>query len=181
MLRRLFTIFFAVGFVLAASAWASAQLPDASTASGRTDPVRQMDLPTSIKENLAKQRIKSEEKQFRELVERGEEAVRLGAELSSSLETSEQLSAADVKKVERLEKLVKKIRDDLGAEDDDSEKTAAEEKPQSLTAIVKNIKEDTANLLSEIKRIGRHSISVVAIESSNALLKMVRFLRFRKK
>jgi hypothetical protein len=152
---------------------------EASTPNGRPDPSRN-DLPEGIRETLAKQKIKSEEKEYQELVKRGEEAAKLGEELNNSLENNQSFTAEDVKKIERLEKLVKKIRNDLGAEDDSEKNALQNERSQSLQVIVKNIKEDAANLLSEIKKIGRHSISVIAIESSNTLLKLVRFLRFNK-
>lgn len=181
MSKKVLNFLFAFIFVMATCLYANAQVADASTANGRPDPNRQ-DLPDGIKETLAKQRIKSEEKEYQELVKRGEEAAKLGEELDKSLEVTQKLSAEDVKKLDRLEKLVKKIREELGGKDEDAEKDESPiESPQSLLTAVKNIKQDTASLLSEIKKIGRHSISVVAIESSNALLKLVRFLRFNKK
>lgn len=135
------------------------------------------DYPTGIQETLEKGRIKQAEKEYKELVARGEEAAQLGEELSKILESGQKLSAEDKKKIERLEKLIKRIRTDLGAEDDD-ENSNDEAEPTNLENVIKNIKEDTAILLSEIKKIGRHTISVVAIESSNSLLKLIRFLRF---
>lgn len=178
-MRKIFLNFlFAFLLVVGLSIYANAQA-DASTPSGRPDPSRS-DLPDGIKETLAKAKIKSEEKEYQELVNRGEEAAKLSEELNDSLENNQSFTAEDVKKIDRLEKLVKKIRDDLGAEDVLDKNALQNEGPQSLQVVVKNIKEDAADLLAEIKKIGRHSISVVAIESSNTLLRLVRFLRFNK-
>lgn len=180
MSKKSLNFLFALIFVLAGCISAHAQGADASTANGKPDPARQ-DLPDGLKETLAKERIKSEEKEYQELVQRGEEAAKLGEELNKSLATSQKFTAEDVKKLDRLEKIVKKIREELGAKDEDADQDEKKsERPSSFQSAVINIKEDTANLLSEIKKIGRHSISVVAIESSNALLKLVRFLRFNK-
>ncbi len=182
MSKKSLNFIFASIFILAPFLCANAQvLPDASTASGRSDPAKQADFSDGIKESLAKQRIKKEEKDYQELIKRGEEAVQLGTELNKSLESAQNFSPEDEKRLDRLEKLVKKIRVELGAEDDKKDDPENEiEKSYNTRAAVKNIQEDTVNLLSEIKKIGRHSISVVAVENSNSLLKLVRFLRFNK-
>ncbi len=182
MLKKSLNFIFAGIFILASFVCAAAQgLPDASTASGRPDPTKQTDLSDGIKESLAKQRIKKEEKDYQELIKRGEEAAQLGAELNKSLEAAQNLLPEDEKKLDRLEKIVKKIRVELGAEDDKDDRPESKtEKSSNARAAVKKIQEETANLLSEIKKIGRHSISVVAIENSNSLIKLVRFLRFNK-
>lgn len=169
-------------FALMTCLCVNAQIPDASTSNGRPDPNRFHDLPDPIKETLAKQRIKNEEKEYQELLQRGEEAAKLSEELNKSLENTQNLASEDIKKLERLEKLVKKIREELGAKDDGIDNEEMQnEKPPTLFKALNHIKEGTANLLSEIKKAGRHSISVIAIESSNSLLKLVRFIRFNKK
>jgi septal ring factor EnvC (AmiA/AmiB activator) len=161
-------------FILTFCFSANAQ-DDASTSNGRPTP--KQDLPVGIQETLAKGRIKQAEKEYKELVTRGEEAAALGEELSKTLESGQKFSSEDKKKIERLEKLIKRIRTDLGAEDD-NQKGDEKDQQMNLSNVIKNIQEDTANLLSEIKRIGRHTISVIAIESSNSVLKLIRFLRF---
>ena len=155
---------------------------DASTASGRPDPSKKESLPDGIKETLAKGRIKAEEKEYRELLERGEEAVKISEEIAKNFETTNKLTVEDAKKLERLEKVIKKIRQDLGAKDDDKidEDAQAEVKPSSLVNALSNIKDKTSDLLSELKKTTRHSISVVAVQSSNALLKLVRFVKFSR-
>lgn len=157
---------------------ANAQTADASS-DGRNNPFNQRDLPDGIKESLAKKRIENEEKEYNELIDNGEEAAKLGTELSEKLERNQKFSSDDLKKLDRLEKLVKKIRSDLGAKDDSDSEDSKTFK-SSLYNAGKTLQETTGDLLSEIKKIGRHTISVVAIESSNSLLKLVRYLRFNK-
>lgn len=165
-------------FLLAFCVCADAQVSDASS-SGSSNPINKMDLPDGIKESLAKKRIENEEKEYQELIEKGEEAAQLSAELNQSLETNRKLSSEDLKKLDRLEKLVKKIRSDLGAKDEDESENSKTMKTSLLNA-GKSLQETTDDLLSEIKKIGRYTISVVAIESSNSLLKLVKILRFNK-
>lgn len=146
-------------------------------ASNRSPGARQKeDLPKGIQESLAKQRIEREKKDFAEMLERGEEALKISDELEQSFVKNNSFSAEDQKKLDRLEKVVKKIRSELGGGDDDQ----VEEKPLSLLNALEILQSNTVKLVDELKKTTRYSISVIAVESSNALLNLVRFLRFRK-
>lgn len=151
---------------------------DASSPTSRPTAKQETDYPEGFREGLAKRRIKAEEKEYEELIQRGEEAVKISDELSKNFESHKNLTVDDTKKIDRLEKVVKKIRQDLGAKDEDD--VTDENKPSSLKNVINNIKETTNDLLSELKKTTRHSISVVAIQSSNSLLKLVRFAKFSK-
>ncbi len=135
-------------------------------------------MPKGIQESLAKQRIDREKKDFAELLARGEEALKLSDELEQSYSKNSAFSNEDQKKLDRLEKVVKKIRNELGGDGGDEEQI--EEKPLSLLNALKTLQSNTVKLVDELKKTTRYSISVVAVESSNALLSLVRFLRFRK-
>ena len=159
---------------------AFSQLPDASTRNGKPQPE---ELPKNIQETLAKQRIEQEKKDYEELLERSQEAVKLSDELEKSFSNANQLSSDDQKKLDRLEKLVKKIRGDLGGDDDDGaevEEKVKNEKPSNLESAFKTLQTNASKLFSEIKKSTRYSVSVVAIQTSNALLKLVKFIRFGK-
>lgn len=164
---------FTLVFVAAATVFASAQGADASSRSGVP---QKEDLPTGIKESLAKQRIEREKKDFAEMLERGEEALKLSEQLEKSYAEKNQFSAEDQKKLDRLEKVVKKIRNEIGGDDGDEESA---EKPSSISKALETLKLNTSKLVGELKKTSRYSVSVIAVESSNALLKVVRFLRFR--
>ena len=159
-------------FLLLIGAFAAFGQIDAASPNGR--PAKE-ELPQNIQETLAKQRIAREKKDFEELLQKSEEAVKLSGELETSFSSSNQISAADQKKLERLEKLVKKIRDDLGADDDD-EKTV-EESPSTLRSAFQTLQSSAADLLKEIKKSTRYSVSVIAVQTSNTLLKLVKFIR----
>ncbi|MGI8788835.1 MAG: hypothetical protein ACR2HG_13870 [Pyrinomonadaceae bacterium] len=166
--RRIFSILF---FVAAAAAFVHAQTDSA-------DPNSKEDVPKNMKESLAKQRIEHDKKDFAELLERGEEAMKISDELEKSYSSNKNLSADDEKKIDRLEKVVKKIRIELGAEKDDE---SSDDKPLSVPNALKTLKDDTAKLVDELKKTTRYSVSVVAVESANALLRLVRFLQVAKK
>ncbi len=144
----------------------------------KNNPLEKMDIPDTMKETFAKRRIKAEEAEYQELINKSEEAVKLSEELSNSFEENQKLSAPDTKKLEQLEKLIKKIRRELGAEEEKADKE--KETPSSIMIALKNIKETTVNLLSELKKTSRYSISVIAVESSNTVWRIVRFLKLSK-
>ena len=151
---------------------------DASSPNGRP---RKEELPQNIQETMAKQRIEREKKEYEELLEKSREAVKISDELEKSFAVSNQLSAEDRKKLDRLEKLVKKIRSELGG-DEDGELDAEENRqpPSNVAGAFQILQKNAAQLFSEIKKSTRYSISVVAIQTSNALLKLVKFIRFGK-
>lgn len=181
-------LFVSFAFVLLTVCAVNAQ-GDASTANGR--PTQQEDLPKNIKENLEKQRIDREKKEYREMLERGEEALKLSEELEKSVAQNSKLSFQDQAKLERLEKIVKKIRKELGGDDDGGEKPEGnleaslseaekEAEPLTVASAIKKLQAGAAKLVTELKKTTRFSISAVAIQSSNALLKIVKFVQFYK-
>ncbi|HRH41789.1 MAG TPA: hypothetical protein PKY82_09110 [Pyrinomonadaceae bacterium] len=137
-----------------------------------------MDLPEGLQETIQKRRIKAEEKEFQELIQSGEEAVKISEELAKSYEETRKITPEDQKKLEKLEKIVKKIRNELGAEDD--KEKSPEDTPSSLSTALNNIKDNTVNLLGELKKRTKYSISVIAVESSNTIWKLVKFLRINR-
>lgn len=160
-------------FIAAAALFAHAQ--DDATTRGGGDRNKE-DYPTGVRESLARQRIEREKKDFAELLSRGEEAVKISGELENSFTQNNQLSTDDRKKLDRLEKLVKKIRNEIGGDEDD-EKNALDGRPLSVGNALKALQENTIKLVGELKKTSRYSVSVIAVESSNVLLKVVRFLR----
>jgi hypothetical protein len=175
MFRLIFLIFL---LFLTGSFSASAQTNDPELPNQRQR--QQEEYPKNIRENLAKQRIERQKKEYEELVKRSEEAVRLSEELERTFATNNRISTEDYKKLEKLEKLVKKIRSDLGGSDEGEGLVDEEENFSSLTGAFKVLQTNAVKLYNELKKSTRYSISVVAIKSSNILLRVVKFIRFRK-
>ena len=78
------------------------------------------------------------------------------------------------RKLKEVQKLVKKVRSELRASGDDDEKDLPEDVVEALQLLHKS----ASDLMSEIKKTTRHSVSLVAIKSSNTVMKIVKFLRF---
>ena len=162
---------------------ASLNIAAQTDASNRPWPPRrplEEQLPLPMREALAKKKASQEQREHEEMVERGKEALKLADELDKAFEEKQTLSAADRKKLDQLEKLVTRIRKDLGGDYVDEEDAAEEEKPSTMREAFSFLKSTTGNLVEELGKTSRFSISVVAIQSSNAVIRLARFLRLRK-
>lgn len=144
------------------------------------------DQPRSFKEMLTKQRVEREKKDHEEMLKRAEEAVLLSQQLDNAFQQNNGISQKDYQKLETLERVVAKIRKELGGDDDDYNKNdqeiaaAKEPRPSTVQEAFNSLKDTTMNLVDELKKTSRFTISAVAIQSSNTVLKLVKFLRLRK-
>ncbi|HUR97122.1 MAG TPA: hypothetical protein VMZ26_03530 [Pyrinomonadaceae bacterium] len=166
----------------AMAAYSQSELPDASVRSSRQ---QREDPPLGLKEMLAKQKAERDKKDHEALLERGDEALRLTQQLENSFAEKKGLSQQDRTRLESLEKVVGKIRKELGGDDDaddavNSVQPADEPKPSTMEEAFKYLQSTTVKLVDELKKTTRFSISAIAIQSSNTVLKLVRFLRVKK-
>jgi hypothetical protein len=176
-------------FVLLLTAAASvcygqSELPDATSRTpGRP---RNDEAAASVKEMLARQKAERDKRDYEEMLKRGEEALRLAKLLENSFEQNKGFSSDDRTRLDALEKVVVKIRKELGADEDSETEepmvVRAEDapKPSTLEEGFKYLQSTTTKLVDELKKTTRFSISVVAIQTSNNVLKLVRFLRLKK-
>ncbi|MEP7148259.1 MAG: hypothetical protein ABI857_05190 [Acidobacteriota bacterium] len=169
---------------LAAVAYAQSDFPDASSRSGRR---QRDDKPQGINEMLAKQKAERDRKEHEALLERGEEALRLTNQLETSFTRNRAISQQDKGRLESLEKVVTKIRKELGGGNDSGERddsgfvqSVSEPRPSTIEEAFEYLRSTTVTLVDELRKTTRFSISVVAIQSSNTVLKLVRFLRIKK-
>jgi len=139
---------------------------------------REQPLPDSIKERLVKLKIDEEKKDHDKLLKQSEEVAMLSEQIQISYTKNKVLTSKDQEKLDRVEDLLKDIRKELRAGKDD--KKDKKEKLTSLNDAISNLQQNTVKLYEEVKKTTRHSISVVAIQSSNTVLKLVKFIRFKK-
>ncbi|MFM9905264.1 MAG: hypothetical protein ACKVQJ_11920 [Pyrinomonadaceae bacterium] len=136
--------------------------------------------PKNVKETLEKMRIERDKKDHEEMVSRGEEAVKLSDELQVSFAHNGTLSNEDKIKLARVEKIVKKIRDELGGNDDDDKVEGVDrvsDRPP-LAAAIDSLKAKAISLFDELKKTSRFTISAAAIFTSNSVLRLTRMLKF---
>ena len=155
-------------------------LPDASTPTYQR-PIRR-DKPYGLNEMLAKQKAARDKKDHEEMLARGEQAMKLANQLEAAFAQNKGLTTQDRQRLESLEEMVIKIRKELGGDDDEEAEArpSEEPKPSTVEEAFTYLKSTTVKLVDELKKTTRYSISAIAIQTSNSVLKIVKFLRIRK-
>ncbi|MFT3745348.1 MAG: hypothetical protein QM785_13775 [Pyrinomonadaceae bacterium] len=140
------------------------------------------DKPKSFRETLVKLRIDKEKKDYDDMLGRGEEALKLSEELEKAYEQNGRLNANEITKLATVEKLVKKIRSELGGDDDDDDDDKASPPPAPLDQkeAVRSFRSTTVKLFDELKKTTRFTVSAAAIQTSNAVLRLAKFLRISR-
>jgi hypothetical protein len=131
-------------------------------------------LTTFEEEMRAKRAIKLAEKDHQQNLDRAREISQLAKELQQGLKDKSVLGREDLKRVERLEKLTKKIRGEAGGEDDEVQIV---NRPSDITSAVTQIAEVTESLSKSVQNTPRQVISASVIDSANVLLELIRILR----
>lgn len=184
MIRLIKTASLLTVFVLATGSAVIGQTPTTEPPEPMSDRWRSRDdQPRTIREQLIKQRIERERKEHLAMIRRGSDALELSEKLERSLNENNQFSQEDLKDLEELEKLVSRIRKDLGGgSDKEAEQRVEEEigqKPDVKQAF-QFLKQSTVTLVEELQKSTRFTISAAAIQTSNAIITVARFLRLRK-
>lgn len=141
---------------------------------------RRSDDSSSISETMTRMQIERRNKEYRQMIERSEEAMKLAAEIERVYEQNGRLGREEISKLNEIEKLVKRVRSDLGGSDDKDEAEASELNKLAPSDIVKNLAETTARLYDELKKTTKHSISAAAIATSNTALRVARLLKIMR-
>jgi hypothetical protein len=170
------TLFPATLLILLAAVVSFGQDASQGTVGARED--SQDDQPRTVRETMVKMRIDEEKKEYTEMLDRGKQAQKLSEELEHDFVAKNQLTRDDYDKLANLEKLVKKIRGNLGGEDaDDLADDDDNAVPNNPADAVKALGSFASKLVDELTKTSRFSVSVAAIQSTNALLKVCRFLK----
>ena len=166
----------AAAFVTLLSAGASAQ-----TNADKQDPTplgQPQQKPRPIgspeEEMLDRAAIRHEEELHKEMVERADEAERLGEEILGSYKKNNSLTREDLKKLERMEKLVRKIRGGAGGSDDEE---GMKDPPGMIGGAVARLAELSGALKKSVLKTSRLVISAAVIERSNELIELIRHIR----
>ena len=131
-------------------------------------------LGTLEDEMRVKREIKYREKEYEENVGRAREAAEIGVQLRDSYKQHKSLGRDDAKKLDRLEKLAKRIRSESGGSDEDVE---LESPPQQLEPVLARLAEESDCLKSTVEKTPRQVVSASVIEKANVLLKLIRLAR----
>jgi hypothetical protein len=134
----------------------------------------QTPLTTFEEEIRAKRMIKLAEKDHRENLDRAKEIQQIGKELKENLQGKSALDRDSLKKIERLEKLTKKVRGEAGGE---SEELNLVNPPTDLPTAACQIGEKSEALSKEVQNTPRQVVSASMITSANILLELIKLAR----
>ena len=174
-----FIIFGVAILVLSASA-ASAQITPTTPKPPlppRSDDPRDRDQTPmgSFEEEIrAKRLIKLAEKDHEENLERAKEISQLAKALQTALKDKTTIDRDSHKKIERLEKLTKKIRSAAGGEE---EEVKIVDRPADITAAVNQVAESAETLSKDVQETPRQVVSASVIGKANVLLELIKLLR----
>jgi hypothetical protein len=108
------------------------------------------------------------------MVERADETAKIGVEILDSFNKSKSLSRDDLKKLDRMEKLARKIRSNAGASDDEG---GPEDPPVQVGDVIKRLAEVSDTLKKNVQKTSRLVISAAVIKNSNELIGLIRRIK----
>jgi hypothetical protein len=118
--------------------------------------------------------LKEEKKQYDENVARAREVSQLGSQVQESFAAKKLFNSDDGKKLERLEKLTRRIRNEAGGSESDAE---VKDIPGELEAAVKRLADVADELYKLVEKTPRHVVSAAVIDQANKLIGLVQRLR----
>jgi hypothetical protein len=125
-------------------------------------------------EMLKDAEIRRREMTHKENLQRARETAQLGAELREAFERQKSLGAAEMKKVGRIEKLARAIRDEAGGDDDDG---GLKDPPAQMEAALGRLSEMCEELRKKVEKTPRHVVSAAVIASANQLIALAKHIR----
>jgi hypothetical protein len=167
-------VLFAVGVACGQTASPSTKNPPTIPGEGGKKDDDQSPLTTFEEEIRAKRMIKMAEKDHQENLDRAKEIQQIGKELKEGLQGKSALDRDNLKKIERLEKLTKKVRGEAGGE---SEDLTIVNPPKDLGDAACQIGEKSESLSKEVQNTPRQVVSASVISSANVLLELIKIAR----
>jgi len=130
---------------------------------------------TTFEEELrAKRAIKIAEKEHEENISRAREISDIAKQLQVSFKAKSTIDRDDNKKLDRLEKLTKKIRGEAGGE---SEEVEIVDRPTDAQKAITQIAGKAQALSDSVQKTPRQVVSASVIASANVLLELIRIAR----
>lgn len=125
-------------------------------------------------EMLARREIKAAEKERQENLDRAHEAAQLGAEIQTAFTKNQSLGRTELKKIERLEKLTRRIREEAGGSSGD---VTLDDPPRELKSALDKLAELSEAMNKGVEKTPRQVVSAFVIERTNQVLEIIRYVR----
>ena len=125
-------------------------------------------------EMRAKRAIKLAEKEYKDNLNRAREAAQISTQLSESYKRNGALTRDDNKRLDRLEKLAKRIRSEAGGSSEDA---PPGEPPRELEGTLARLAELSDALRKSVESTPRQVVSASVIEQANVILELIKLTR----
>lgn len=130
---------------------------------------------TPMDEELkAKRAIKFADREYQENLDRARDLSTLSTAVITSYKEKSRLDSDEIKKLEKIEKLAKAIRNAAGGSEAD---THMEKPPKDLPSAVSMLNDLSQSLKVKVEKTPKHVISAAVIDQANVLLELVRIVR----
>jgi hypothetical protein len=149
-------------------------LPPPATPRPSPEDKENIEFSTRADEARTRLILKEEKKNYEEHVGRAKEARQIASDLKVAFETRSVFSTEEQKKWERLEKLIRRIRNEAGGSDGQAD---PRDIPASIEAAVKTVAEMTNELCKEVEKTPRRIVSASIIDQANQLIGVIQFVR----
>ena len=174
---RLIAIFALLTFCNASSSAQSTKPPNPneSVTADKASASEEAQSPNSFEEEMrAKRAIRVAEKEHRENLERAREVSDLGKELLAVFKRKHSLDREDAKKLDRLEKLTKRVRSEAGGSEDEG---SIDKSPPDLASAVARLADISESLCRKVEKTPRQVVSASVIDEANVLLELISIVR----
>jgi hypothetical protein len=169
------TLFFISWFLPGATtvcAQSNRTLPDASTSRSSEDGDERMGAPE--KEFAARASLARANAEYKQNLKRAGDSATLAISLRRAFQQNRSLTSAQIKNLEQLEKLARRIRGYAGGSDDGE---AMDDTPADIGESLTRIADIAVQLQQEVEKTSRQAISAKIITSANELVALVRHAR----
>jgi hypothetical protein len=129
---------------------------------------------TPEEEMLARQELRAAEKVRTENLDRAREAAQLSTEIRDSYARHKIFGRTEIKKLERLEKITRRIRSEAGGSDGD---VVIDDPPQEVEQALARLAEISEKMRQVVEKTSRHVVYASVIERANEALEIMRYLR----
>ena len=98
----------------------------------------------------------------------------MAVDLKAAYDAKKMFGSEDQKKLERLEKLTRRIRNEVGGSENNAE---PKDLPKSMPEAVESVARMADELCEQVEKTPRHVISATIIDQANKLITVIQFLR----
>ena len=169
--------FHACLLAVSASAQSPPQAKSTPTVPADASSTRGTDEPEQIshtEEMLRDIEIKREETLYKENVERAKETAQIAREVRDAYRQQQSLGAVELKKLGRIEKLLRSLRNELGGGDDDE---GLKDPPARTGDALDRLADMSDELCKRVEKTPRHVVSAAIINAANQLIELTKRLR----